>query len=311
MTIDFITRWKNALGKLAIASLFVITIVSCEKDFDIDLPGGNTPQLVVEAYINNLYRSYNYVILSNSQNYYAANFQSIPVSGASIFITEGERLPDSTFQWDSTSRIQMVEVTLPQAPANFSRGIYFDPRIATDSMTALIGEPGKFYLLEIESDGQQYSSITAMLNPVAIDSVSIGYPFVDDDSINKVRLTNNYQDPDTLGNSNMFFWRYRDNRNNFGWGGLRRSRSNGTDDLSNGQYIRLTHPQSFELADTVNYFMASVPREVYNFWKTYNEARDNNGPFATPVVLSTNIVGTNVTGCFSGYSLSTKTVITR
>jgi hypothetical protein len=55
--------------------------------------------------------------------------------------------------------------------------------------------------------------------------------------------------------------------------------------------------------------MASVTRDVYDFWENFRDARNNEGPFSTPVTLLNKIQGENVTGCFSGMSLSSKTVV--
>ena len=289
---------------------FCVCCVSCEKDFDIRIEA-NTPQLVVEAYINNQMRDYNYVILSRSLDYLSPNFQSIPVSKASVFITEGE-VVNNKYSWNPASKVQLLEVDMPNVPTTFTNGIYFDPRLITNAQHALLGTAGKSYLLEISEGGKQYSAITTLLQPVAIDSLTIGYPYVnEDDSTNRVRLTNHYKDPDTLNNTQFYYYRFFENRNSFGWGGLSKSRTSGTDDLTNGEYIHLTHPRGFVIPDTINYYMASVTRDVYTFWDTFNKARDNNGPFATPVTLSSNIRGTNVTGCFSGLSLSSRTVILR
>lgn len=290
--------------------LFCVCFISCEKDFDIKVDA-NKPQLVVEAYINNQMREYNYVILSRSLDYLSPNFQSTPVSKANVFITEGEVI-NNKYVWNPATRLQLYEVDLPSVPADFTKGIYFDPLLMTNAQHALLGTAGKSYLLEISEGGNQYSAVTNLLHPVPIDSVTVGYEYFDkNDSTTKIRLTNHYKDPDTLNNTQFYYYRFYDNRNSFGWGALSKSRTAGTDDLTNGQYIHLTHPRGFIAPDTINYYMASVTRDVYNFWDTFNKARDNNGPFATPVTLSSNIQGTNVTGCFSGLSLSSKTIIIR
>lgn len=293
------------LSLLAVVTLFT----ACEKEIDLDLPPGK-PQLVVEAYINNLRPEYNYVILSKSQDYFAPDFQSIPVAGATVNITEGQ-LVAGQIVWDAANKITLSELTIPNIPPAFRRGVYFDTKLITSPTTSLLGKVGKYYLLEVQAEGKEYSAITTLLPTVPVDSLSSGFPFVDEEGKNKLRITNNYKDPDTIGNRQFYYWRFRDNRNNFGWGGLTKSRAPGTDDLTNGQYIRLTHPQGFLVGDTVNYYMASVTTDVWNFWDSYNKARDNDGPFSTPVTLKSNISGTDVTGCFTGLSLSTKTIILR
>ncbi len=148
---------------------------------------------------------------------------------------------------------------------------------------------------------------------VPVDSLTVGNYFKDDDEegniISKARLTVHYKDPDTIGNTQLFYWQIRSEEPRFGWGGMGAGRfSPGTDDLVNGQYIRMTHGNGFVVGDTVEYHMASVERKVYNFWDSFNKARSNGGPFSTPATISSTISGENVLGCFSGFSLSSKTV---
>jgi hypothetical protein len=293
---------------LIIAAFF---LSACEKDFDIKLKD-NEPLLVVEAYINNEMREYNYVVLSRSLDYFSTDFKGIAVANATVSITEGERVNDQ-YVWNPSTRVKMVEANLPGVPEAFRRGVYFDPRLVTDSINALQGTPGKSYLLEIAVEGKQYSAVATLLQPVTLDSITSGYGYIDkeDGDKKKFRITSHYQDPDTINNTQIYYYRFSENRNRFGWGGLYRSRAFGFDDVTNGQYMRITNNRSFNEGDTVTYHMASVTRDVQRFWNSYNNARNNNGPFSTPVTLITNIQGTNVTGCFSGFSLSSKTTIAR
>lgn len=267
--------------------------------------------LVVEAYINNEMRDYNYVVLSRSLDYLSPDFESTPVKDATVTITEGERAGDG-YNWDSATTVRMMPLNLPGIPAELN-SFYFDPRLTTNPQHALLGKVGKCYLLQISEGGNQYSAIATLLQPVQIDSLTTGYGYVDKEDSNtyKLRITNNYQDPDTLNNTQLYFYRSSENSQSFGWGSFGGSwnSSFGSDELTNGQYIRLTHTGGYPVGDTVEYHMASVTRDVYNFWESFTNARNNGGPFATPVTLATNIVGTNVIGCFSGMSLSSKTII--
>lgn len=305
-----IKKILNCVNVFRTALLFtgVFFFHSCEKNIDIDVRPG-TQQLVVEAYINNLLPQYNYVVLSRSQDYFAPDFRSIPVAGASVAITEGVKNNDGTYTWNPSAKITLLESDLDTIPSVFRNGVYFDLRVYKDPPRAMTGRTGKSYLLEITADGKQYSAITSLVQPVTVDSLTSGFPFVNDAGDSLFRITNHYKDPDTTGNVQFYFWRWSENKTNFGWGGFTKSRAPGTDDFANGEYIRLTHPQGFSKSDTVNYYMASVTRDVYKFWDSYNKARDNVGPFSTPVNLITNIKGENVTGCFSGLALSTKTIV--
>jgi hypothetical protein len=296
---------------LFIATLLAVCtcVISCEKDFEIKV-NDNTSLLVVEAYINNEMREYNYVVLSRSLNYLSLDFQSAPVTDATVTITEGEKIGNE-YKWNFDSKVQLREAAVPGLPDNFKSGVYFDPRLVNEPLHSLLGTTGKSYLLEISDGTNQYSAITTLLPTVQIDSLTTGYGYIDEEDENKrkLRITNNYQDPDTLNNTQLYYYRFSENRNRFGWGGFNRSRARGTDDLTNGEYIRLTHPRGFVVGDTVSYHMASVTHDVYNFWQSFTNAQNNGGPFATPVTLNTNITGINVTGCFSGMSLSSKTII--
>jgi len=291
--------------------LFCVVAAGCERDFDINLRDGQ-PQLIVEAYINNEMPLYNYVVLSRSKEFYESGLQNVAVSGAVVTITEGERLSDKTYRWDDASVTYMKEGRLDQLNNASLPGFYFDERLTTDSVHALLGKPGKSYRLDIETEGKKYSAITELLVPVAVDSLTLGNYFIDrntDTVYLKARITVHYKDPDTIGNTQLFYWRHWDNRRSFGWGALSTNRyTPGTDDLTNGQYINLTLPNGFAVGDTVNFYMTSVERKVYNFWDSFNKARENNGPFATPVALSSTVNGENVVGCFSGFSVSSMTI---
>lgn len=296
---------------IALLLLSFLALTSCERNFDIALKNSE-PQLIVEAYINNQLPLYNYVALSKSKAFYEPGFENIPVSGAQVSITEGMLLPDKTFQWDETTATRLKETRLPQLNNGALPGFYFDPKLATDSANALKGKPGKYYRLDIEAEGKHYSAITVLVEPIPIDSLSVGYHFTDidgDKKQDKARITVHYKDPDTIGNTQLYYWWTGAQRNSFGWGAFGSSEyTPGTDDAVNGQNIHLTLSYGFVLEDTATIYMASVERKVYNFWDSFNKAANNDGPFATPVTLLSTISGENVTGCFSGFSLSSKAI---
>jgi hypothetical protein len=291
--------------------LVLVNLVGCEKDFDIKMDT-NESVLVVEGYITNHTSDFNYVVLSRSRSYFSDSFQSKPVPNATVYITEGE-YTNNTYHWNEASKVQLTELNVPRIPINFRNGVYFDPKLITNPSRALRGKFGKSYLLEISEGGNRYSAITTLLNPVKLDSLTTGYPYTDPANGNKTRLrvTLHYKDPDTLNNTQLYYSSLAADSRKFGWGSIFRSRSFGTDDLTNGQYMHLTPSRGFLAGDTVTAYMASVTRDVHSFWQSFNNARDNNGPFATPVTLYGNITGNNVTGCFSGLSLSAKTIVVR
>ncbi len=286
-----------------------ITLSACEKEFDIDVKA-NKPQLIVEAYISNLLPEYNYVVLSRSQDYFEPNFQAMPVKGAKVTITEGEWISGNSYSWDTVNRVTLQEVSLPGMPSNFQSGVYIDPLLIANPSQALTGKVGKHYLLEITEGGRYYYSITEILPTVKIDSLTADYPFYDEEDKRwEKRLTVHYKDPDTIGNVQFYYWRFSENRNNFGWGGIARSRSQGPDDLTNGQVMHITHTMGMPVGDTVDYYLASLTRDVYNFWDSYIKARSNGGPYSTPVVLKSTMHGKDVIGCFTGQSIDHRRII--
>jgi hypothetical protein len=299
---------RNAIALLIVAGVMMI---SCEKDFFVDLKTSDQ-QLVVEAYINNELPLGNYVVLTHSQNYYDTTVQSLPVTGALVFITEGQLDADGTIVWDASSKKKLTESDIPSVPGGAVPGVYIDSMAFLNPAQALMGKPGKHYLLEIDTKGGNYTAITSLPKPVLLDSVSSGNYFIDS-IYRKARLTLYYQDPDTIGNTQLFYWRNSFNHSkSFGWGSYGSNRFlPGTDDLTNGQYITVTPNNGFIIEDTVHYSLVSVERQVYNFWDSFARARDNAGPFATPVKLASTIKGENVVGCFSGFSLSTKTIVVK
>lgn len=311
----FLHRYLSTPGFVPCYFLLgLITLFSsCKKDFYIDLKD-NEPKLVVEAYINNLMPEYNYVILTKSMDYYEPRFEGLAVSNATVTITEGDPGRDGSIQWNTSTRVVLEESQNARVPAQYRKGVYIDQKtVATLSVTpnGLIARPGKYYKLEIGCEGKNYSAITSLPQLVQIDSLSSGFPYIDeeDGGILKSRITVNYKDPDTIGNRQLFYWRHDRNRDGFGWGALSNNRrSTGIDDLINGQYVKIAQPYGFVKGDKVDYYLVSVTRQVYSFWDSFNKARNNDGPFSTPVELISNIQGPNVTGCFSGFSVTTKSI---
>jgi Domain of unknown function (DUF4249) len=295
--------------KIIVAIALCIFLLSCEKDFDIEV-GTTAPKLVVEAYISNQAPQYTYVILGRTVDYFNPVFQSIPIKNAQVSITEGSMVNNS-INWNAASKRNLIELGNPALPSVFANGLYVDPLLISNPTQALVGKVGKYYRLDVFFENNAYTGITNLPDTVKLDSVTYGSPFVNSDSLNQFRITSHYKDPDTLGNTFFYYWRNVENKNRFGWAGLFKSRAPGRDDTNNGQYIRITHPQGINYNDTITYMLTAVNRNTHNFWDSYLSARNNNGPFSTPVVLQNYISGENVVGCFMGLSVSERTIITK
>lgn len=305
MRTAMIRRW---LARCFLSSVTLLLFAGCEKNINISLPSGS-PQLVVEAYINNEIPEYNYVILSRSQTLDNADIRSIPVKNALVKITAGDVQSNRTVRWDSNSTVVLREVAIPGAPESISDGVYTDPVLHSSPEQALHGETGKYYLLEIEVDGKYYTAVTTLLPPIPI-SLSTGFQYTETDGIEKGRITVLFNDPDTTGNCQLFYWRHGGNRNSFGWGSLGTSkRITNSDETNNGDYTNITNSYGYVKGDHITCYMAHVTRDVYNFWDSYNKARSSGNLLSTPASLQNNISGENVTGCFSGLSISSATIV--
>lgn len=290
--------------------ILLVLLSACVQDIDLDIPAGEAT-LVVEGYINNDMPHYNYVLLGRSRAYFESNLFNSPVTYATVVVTEGDKLADGTYQWDMATSTQLKEVPVPELDTVVP-GLYVDPRLATDPDHALRAKPGKHYQLSIDVGDQHYSAVTYVPYLLPVDSLTIGNHYYQDSDVNneRARLTVHYTDPDTLGNAQLFYWRHRGSRNSFGWGALGSDYfSVGADDNVNGQHVMITHYYGFQVGDTVQYYLVSADRPVYNFWRSYGTARANGGPFSTPVALESTVKGDNVVGCFSGFGVSEKMVI--
>ncbi|HRQ49280.1 MAG TPA: DUF4249 family protein, partial [Agriterribacter sp.] len=212
------SRFRRNLLHVAVITCVLPTLGGCEKDFDLVLDHSE-PQLVVEAYINNEIPEYNYVMLSKSQTAADTDITSIPVKGAGVKITPGSLTDNDRIAWDRSATVVLKEVQLPDVPENISDGIYVDPNLQDNPTLALHGTPGKYYLLELEVNGQFYTATTAILYPIPI-SLSTGFHYTEAGGIEKGRITVHFKDPDTTGNCQLFYWRHNDNRESFGWGSL-------------------------------------------------------------------------------------------
>jgi hypothetical protein len=135
-----------------------IFLLSCEKDFDIEV-ASTAPKLVVEAYISNQAPQYTYVILGKTVDYFNPIFQSIPVKNAQVSITEGSIINNTIF-WNAASKRDLRELTNPALPAVFANGLYIDPLAITNPAQALIGKVGKYYRLDVLYENNAYTGIT-------------------------------------------------------------------------------------------------------------------------------------------------------
>jgi hypothetical protein len=285
-----ITKKKIFFVQLSVLSVFVVTVFnSCEKDINIKVPQDDE-KIVVEAYVNNLYANLNYVLISKTINYFNPDFKFNGFTNADVKISEGKIISPGDTSWKT---YPFKSSLLP--------GFYNNDSIS--------GKPGYAYKLEIVLNNEYYYGLTTIPQVVPVDSLtdsvvhkSNGFP--------RAFLTVHYADPPSLGQNYKAGYRFSSSPGIFAWGDIPDSTiSLFPDDNINGLYQRWTYPGTFNINDTIQYYLINMDRDAYNFWSSYYSARNNGGPFATPIQLKSTVHGKNVIGSFSGFAVDQKQII--
>lgn len=274
----------------------MVSLMSCEKEITVDLPP-STPQLVVEASINQQFPNLNYVYISRSLDYFNPDLSLNGVKDALVYITPGTIVDQDTI-WDDANRIQLIDIsTIPGVDSlllGFT-GIYFNP--------LLLPQVGVPYKLDIDVQGQKVTGVTSIPKPVAIDTLYWRQEIQDKDTGMFVTFEftdgpeqNNYRMAVYNGSSPFLI----------GWGSASFFRTFDDAVLNNGK-----RPYSFfrpfNYGDTLSIYLNSIGRKEFLFWESYARAANNGGPFATPVSVKSNITG--AIGSFTGYGVSYRNVI--
>jgi hypothetical protein len=278
--------------------LLALVTASCEKEITVHLPPARQ-SLVVEASINQLVPSLNYVFISRTIDYFNPDLSLNGVQNAQVFITPGTVNGTDTI-WNRTQTLQLVDIsTIPPLDTLFKgfSGIYFNPLLNPQ-----IGVP---YLLEIDAEGKHITGVTTIPKVVEIDTVYwrqevdkgdtnmfLSFEYTDGPEQNNYRLA-------MLNDSNSIL---------IGWGSAHSFRTFDDAILNNGR-VPYNFFNPFDIGDTIQLYLSSIGRREYLFWESFAQAANNGGPFATPVTVKSNI--TNAIGSFTGYGVSYRRVILR
>lgn len=282
--------------------LLLLTLVSCEKDIQFDLlePGKT---LVVDGSIEN--GKPPRIVLTNSISYYdPLNFNTI----SNLFIRDAEViLSDGQF----THRLK--EYAEPIVPGI---NTYYYSIDSSDLTTSIIGEFNRSYNLSIKVDGKTYTSATSIPPltwfPDSLYTKSI--PFTSDSNARKLFARVN--EPRGLGNYLRYFTKR--NREPFFPG----PNSVYSDAIVDGTTYNIDIDPGFDPNNPVefdkNYFIkndtvvlkiCNIDRNSYNFWNTWEFARQSLGnPFSQPNKVIGNI-SNGALGAFCGYAARYDTII--
>lgn len=310
------------MKRLLIISTLFLTLFSCEKEIDIDLPSPKE-YLVVEGHVEQNLPPY--VILTRSLPFFGTtSLQDL----SKIFVRNAE-----VRVFDGTDTVLLQEIFLDSIPDTLLDILgdietlpfpidaeeFQDVQFSFYTTTQMLGEVGRTYSLEIKAEGKRLTSVTTIPEPVPLDSVWV-IPNPDPDKDTLVGLYGRYSDPPGVRN----YIRYTTQRNQeLPYPPLVQSVF---DDLTifnvDGQTIDFPMERGqtqygdidfetfsyFEVGDTINLKWSSIDKAHFDFWLTLEFDRSQTGnPFGRPTIIKTNINGG--LGIWGGYGASYHQVI--
>lgn len=286
------------LNIILILTLIITINSGCEKEISVTLPPGKK-SLVVEASINQLLPNLNYVYISRTIDYFNPDLSLNGVRNALVYITPGTIVGNDTI-WNTESRIQMFDINnIPGVDSLLQgfNGIYFNP--------LLFPQVGVPYKLDIVVDGEKVTGVTTIPKVVEIDTVFWRAEFDANEGDTDMFLTFEFTDGPEQNNYRLVVHESQ-SPVMVGWGAANTYREFDDAILNNGKRPYAFF-RPFDYLDTVNIYLNSMGRKEYLFWDSYDDAKDNGGPFATPVIVRSNITG--AIGSFTGYGVSYRRVI--
>ena len=274
--------------------LLSLLIVSCEREIEIDL-GENEETIVVEGIIE---AGGNPRVLVSKNRGFFNNFPSDIVALLDTFILQ-----------DAVVSVSDGQITYP---LNF----IFNPLeypFAYYTTNALVGEVGKTYYLTVQALGKTATARTTIPPPVPVDSLYFGLNVFDanEDSLGFLYAT--YKDPDTLGNAYRLYAKKSSETQYFSVNGAITN-----DDFINGKNVTFFSGQSnkpfavqdtfidqnffYRLGDTIQIKFCSIGNREFEFYNTFEAALGTNGnPFASPIIIKSNIEGGLGVWCGQSY----------
>ena len=304
--------------------LFLSTLLSCERDVNIDLPE-YMPKIVVDGRIETGTPAL--VFLSRSSSFFGTSdvsvFENNHVSGATVVVTDGTTT-DTLLELCSQSLPPGMDTVVAEflgIDVQTLQTLNICAYVGTDP--ALFGQFGTTYKLTIDHDTNHFESVTRIPEQVALDTTwfqiqqttgSYGFAWA------------TLSDPDTLGNGYRWYSRRLNIDTTTG-----RPKDNGflapigsafDDEFINGQTFDFAYdrprsegdddddrPGYFQVGDTIAIKYCTIERNIVDFLRLAESQSLNNGsPFATPANLPSNISG-GALGLWAGYGVTYDTII--
>jgi hypothetical protein len=318
---------KSILKYITVVVVLTL-LLSCEKEVDVNIPN-IAPKLVVEGKIE--LNTNPIIILTKTTGYFdptdlnsvAASF----VDDATITISDGTSTNNMT-------KICSGSLTPPQQEAlaqqlGIAAEILQSYNICgyTDAM---IGEEGKTYTININWQGETYSSATQIPTLVPLDSVwfkvednldSLGFAWAllsDPTNVKNyyrwyTKRINHYtfgdyfgkqKDDDFIAPSGSSFNDEFFNGLTFDFAYNRKSITDKADDKNNERSY-------FKVGDTIAIKFCTIDKGVYQFLnQAENQVLSTGSPFASPSNIQSN-VNNGALGIWAGYGITYDTIIAK
>lgn len=291
------TRIQSIIAFVSLA-IFTLAVGSCEREIEIELEGSE-PTIVVEGLIE---AGENPRVLITKNRGFFDNFP-----------TDFAALLDTFILQDAVVKITVDGTTYP---LEFVVNPFQYP-FAYYTSTSLVGEVGKTYLLQVEALGKTASSLTKIPPAVPINDAYFGLNVFDvnEDSLGFLYIV--YTDPDTLGNAYRLYAKRNSEPQFFPVEGAITN-----DQFINGRTITFFSGQSdkpfavqdtfiesqffYSLGDTIYMKFCSIGSREFEFYNTFEAATGTNGnPFASPILIKSNITGGLGVWCGQSFYLDT------
>lgn len=295
---SIINNISHSLLNTVLSIALLLSLSACEKNIDVDFPPGEQPY-VIEGYIENgvvpiVSISRGASFLKNLSN---EDFSNLFVRGANVSISI-----------DAGPYISLDEV-------DFGAAVIY-------TNTTITGQVGSTYDLRIEVDGKIFTASTKVLEPHPFDSVSITTAPGEKGTLDSlVELTAWFTDPIqkdnfyrilTRKNSELFFdVSFNSIFNDFLVNGKQISFTvfGGKQQLQNNDSADFSTYGYFKRGDTVYIKWASIDKQQYDFWNTFeSQSGSFANPFAPTVVLNGNVEGKGCVGIWASYGAFLDTV---
>lgn len=299
---------NGTISSFYLLIFFSIFLVGCTKEVNIEIQGFEQ-QLVVEGTIETA--GFPIVLLSRSQDVYAptniGSYLSSFVSDATVSVTNGTQ----------TVQLSLFSINdLPEASKKtvaellkleYNEVGFLPILVYSTTDPSMIGEVGKSYTLNIVHQGKNYSGITSILPPVALDNLTwkpensnpnygLSYALLSDPpneynaykwQAKRINIQANGEELDTLfrkGQNGYFDDRFFDGLT-FEFDAPNRQ------EIKNPNHL-VEYKRYYKLGDSVVVKMSRIDEAAFNFFdKKDAQVGSAGNPFATPVNVPSNISG--------------------